>query len=261
MTTPQAVNGFKLDPEPKCCAANLTGRVAVVTGASSGIGRAIALALSRQGVQLCLVGRDPVRLAETATTARKFSQVKDFQIDLTVEDSSQPLLRHLQQECNRLDILIHSAGIIDLAPMERASVKSLDLQYATNVRAPYMLSQHLLPWLIEARGQIVFINSSAGLTAKRPDVGQYAATKHALKALADSLREEVNPKGVRVLSLYLGRSATPMQAGLYQQQGSSYQPETLLQPEDIASTVVHALMLPPTAEVTDLCMRPLQKSY
>jgi len=136
----------------------------------------------------------------------------------------------------------------------------LDLQYSTNVRAPYLLTQRLLPLLITSRGQIVFINSSVGLAANRPNIGQYAATKHALKALAESLREEVNPKGVRVLSAYLGRTATPMQEALFRAEGNTYHPETLLQPEDVASMIVHALMLPSTAEVTDINIRPMRKS-
>ncbi len=233
----------------------------MVTGASGGIGRAIALALSRHGVHLCLVGRDTIKLGETVAAAGQFSQVTAFEIDLTVEQNLQPLLQHLERDVGKLDILIHSAGAIRLNPLERARIGDLDLQYATNVRAPYIMTQHLLPLLTQARGQIVFINSSAGLTSNRPEVGQYAATKHALRAVADSLREEVNPKGIRVLSMYLGRTATPMQEALYQHQGSTYQPERLLQPEDVASTVVFALMLPLTAEVTDICMRPLQKSY
>jgi NADP-dependent 3-hydroxy acid dehydrogenase YdfG len=114
---------------------------------------------------------------------------------------------------------------------------------------------------MKARGQVVFVNSSAALSAKRPDVGQYSAMKHALKAIADSLREEVNPKGIRVLTVYLGRTATPMQAAIYQREGGEYHPEALLQPEDVASVVVQTLLLPSTAEVTDISMRPMQKSY
>ena len=239
----------------------LGGRVAVVTGASSGIGRAIAVALSRQDVRLCVVGRNPITLAETVAAVRQFSEVTGFQIDLTVEQNLRPLLQHLEREVGRLDILIHSAGVIHLDPLERAHVENLDLQYATNVRAPYMLTQHLLPLLTAGHGQIVFINSSAGLMAKRPEVGQYSATKHALKAIADSLREEVNPKGVRVLTMYLGRTATPIQKALYHQEGRVYAPETLLQPDDVASVVVQALLLPSTAEVTDISLRPMQKSY
>jgi NADP-dependent 3-hydroxy acid dehydrogenase YdfG len=143
--------------------------------------------------------------------------------------------------------------------MERARLTDFDFQYATNVRAPYALTQRLLPSLMAARGQIVFINSSVGLTAKRPDIGQYAATKHALKAIADSLREEVNPKGLRVLTVYLGRTATPMQETISRQEGRAYHPETLLQPEDVASVVLNALMLPPTAEVTDISIRPMAR--
>jgi short-subunit dehydrogenase len=90
-------------------------------------------------------------------------------------------------------------------------------------------------------------------------VGQYAATKHALKAIADCLREEVNPKGVRVLTVYLGRTATAMQEAVHRQEGRVYRPETLLQPEDVATMVVQALMLPYTAEVTDISIRPMVK--
>ena len=234
--------------------------MAVVTGASSGIGRAIASALSREGVQLCLIGRNPVALAETVAGVEQHSKVTSFQIDLTDPEKLGPFVRHLEMKVGRVDVLIHCAGVICQGAMEHAHIEELDLQYATNVRAPYLLTQHLLPLLTTTRGQIVFINSSAGLSAKRPEVGQYSATKHALKAIADSLREEVNSKGIRVLTLYLGRTATPMQEALSRQEGKVYHPEKLLQSEDVASIVVHALMLPATAEITDISMRPMIKA-
>ena len=237
----------------------LAGRVAVVTGASGGIGRAIAVALSRQGARICALGRNPVALAETIAAARVYSEASGFKVDLAVELDLQTLQRHLE-EAGSLDILIHSAGVIHQNEMEHADIEDLDLQYSINVRAPYQLTKRLLPQLTAARGQIVFINSSAGLTAKRANIGQYAATKHALKAIAESLREEVNPKGIRVLSLYLGRTATPMQAAIFQQEGRAYHPEALMQPEDVASIVIHALALPPTVEVTDISIRPMRKS-
>jgi len=237
----------------------LAEQIAIVTGASSGIGRAIAVALSREGVHVCALGRNRAALAETVAAARRFSNSTGFQIDLTVEKDLQPLLKQVQ-EVGRLDILIHCAGFIRQDLMERARIEDLDSQYATNIRAPYFLTKSLLPSLTAARGHIVFINSSAGLAAKRPEVGQYAATKHALRAMADSLREELNPKGVRVLSVYLGRTATPMQEALFREEGKTYHPEILLQPEDVASMVVQILMLPPTAEVTDISIRPMRKS-
>jgi len=199
-------------------------------------------------------------LAETAAAAGKRSLVTQFTLDLTVEENLPPLLRYLEKEVGRLDILVHSAGVIHLDPMGRARMEDFDLQYATNVRVPYLITQQLLSLLTSARGQVVFINSSVGLTARRPEVGQYSATKHALKAVADSLREEVNPRGIRVLTMYLGRTATPMQQTIFRNEGRFYDPEALLQPEDVAAIVIQALMLPPTAEVTDISIRPMQKS-
>jgi short-subunit dehydrogenase len=117
----------------------------------------------------------------------------------------------------------------------------------------------MLPLLVASRGQIVFINSTAGLTANRAEIGQYAATKYGLRAIADSLREEVNPCGVRVTSVYLGRTASPMQEALHREEGKSYEPQMLLQSGDVASVVIQSLVLPRTAEITDITLRPLCK--
>jgi NADP-dependent 3-hydroxy acid dehydrogenase YdfG len=257
----KVINETELADYPISKTSRLAGCLAVVTGASGGIGRAITLALAREGVQLCVVGRNPISLADTVAAARKFSQASSFEIDLTVEENLKPLLRYLEEQGDRVDILIHSAGVMHQDPMACARIEDLDLQYATNIRAPYLMTQRLLPLLTTARGQIVFINSSVGLTAKRPKIGQYSATKHALKAIADSVREEVNPKGIRVLTIFLGRTATPMQEVAYQHDRRDYHPEFLLQPEDIATMIISALSLPRTAEVTDISMRPMQKSY
>jgi NADP-dependent 3-hydroxy acid dehydrogenase YdfG len=123
-----------------------------------------------------------------------------------------------------------------------------------------ILTQRLLPLLKKPRGQIVFINSSVGLTA-RPNVGYYSATQHAFKALTDSLRGEVNADGIRVLSVYPGRTATPRIQALHAEEGRPYEPEHLLQPDDIASVVLNAIALPWTAEVTDISLRSMRKSY
>jgi NADP-dependent 3-hydroxy acid dehydrogenase YdfG len=147
-----------------------------------------------------------------------------------------------------------------MGPHEGASVGDLDRQYQTNVRGPYLLTQALLQNLRARRGQIVFINSTVGLEA-RAAVGQYASTQHALRAIADALRAEVNPAGVRVLSVYLGRTATARQARIFRLEGRPYAPELLIQPANVAEMVVAALRLPRTAEVTEIRMRPLVKSY
>ena len=102
---------------------------------------------------------------------------------------------------------------------------------------------------------MIFINSTQGLVAS-PGVGQFAATQHAMRALADSTRAEVNSQGVRVTTIFLGRTATERQAAIFAMEQRSYAPERLIQPKDIARVVVSLVMLPRTSEVTEIRMRP-----
>jgi NADP-dependent 3-hydroxy acid dehydrogenase YdfG len=237
----------------------LGGRIAVITGAGSGVGRAMASAFADQGATLCLVGRTPAALEATAHALDSANATtRCYATDLTQDDEVQALAEHLTNDWDAVDILVHSAGMHAMGRLEVAPVMELDMQYKTNVRAPYLLTQLLLQLLRRRQGQVVFINSSAGLSA-RGGVGPYAATKHALKAVADSFREEVNADGLRVLSVYLGRTASPMQANIHASEGKPYHPEYLLQPNDVAAVVLNALCLPRTAEVTDISIRPLRK--
>jgi NADP-dependent 3-hydroxy acid dehydrogenase YdfG len=239
----------------------LENQVVVVTGASSGIGKAIALGLAGQGATLCLVGRKLETLQLVADAAKGIApKTYCYQADLAVNCKVEELIENIKRDIQSVDILIHSAGVIWLGPLENAPADQLDGHYNTNLRAPYVLTQGLLPLLKSRQGQILFVNSSAGLTA-RANASQYAATKHGLKAVADSLREEVNPAGVRVLSLFLGRTASPMQAAVFAMEHKPYNPELLMQPEDVASVAIHALTLPRSVEVTEISMRPLVKSY
>jgi NADP-dependent 3-hydroxy acid dehydrogenase YdfG len=236
-------------------------KIAIVTGASSGIGRAIALSLAGEGAQLWLVGRRPDPLEEVANLVKGYSSsVRPFRADLTSDEDIHALAAQVQVTCGRLDMLIHSAGEIHHAEHASASLSHLDRQYRANVRGPYLLTQVLLPLLRIGRGQIVFINSSSGLRARGRN-GQFAATQHALKAVAESLREEVNPDGIRVLSVFPGRTATPRTEMLFREERKDYRPDLLMQPDDVATIVVHALKVPRTAEVTDISIRPLVKSY
>ncbi|TFY96870.1 SDR family NAD(P)-dependent oxidoreductase [Ramlibacter rhizophilus] len=240
----------------------LAGRVAVVTGASRGIGEAIALALAASGARLCLVGRDEDTLLRVAQGAHRAhdTQVphRCFRADLADDADVERLADSLRRDLQTVDVLVHAAGILHPARFENASAAQFDAQYRTNVRAPFVLTQRLLAPLKVARGQVVFVNSSAGLSA-RADHGQYAATKHALKAVADSLREEVNPAGVRVLSVFLGRTATRMQAELHAIEGKPYEPVALIQPEDVAALTLQVLLMPRNVEVTDISLRPMRK--
>lgn len=236
----------------------LHGKTALVTGASGAIGRAVALALAARGVDLLLSGRDEERLEGAAVSARGLGvAVETHATDLAAEGAPAALARRLEERFGGLDVLVHAMGVFATGPVATTPVAELDRQIRGNLRVPYVLTQLLLPTLIERRGQIVFVSSSAALRP-RGSLAAYAGSKAALGALADALRDEVNAAGVRVLSVYPGRTASAMQEEVHRIEGLPYRPERLLQPADVAASVVAALELPDTAEVTDLHLRPMR---
>jgi NAD(P)-dependent dehydrogenase (short-subunit alcohol dehydrogenase family) len=183
------------------------------------------------------------------------------QVDLTDVEAICKLARRVESEAAAgLSGLVHCAGALHKATVASGDVEFLEMMYATNLRAPYVLSQSLLPVLEASRGTIIFINSTAGLTARGGAVG-YSSTKHAMRALADGLRDEVNERGIRVVSIYPGRTATRGVDRAFRAEGRDYDPSLLLQPEWIADLVRYALELPSGAELTDITIRPSRKSY
>ena len=115
--------------------------------------------------------------------------------DLNVDAAIESLAHRIRQEFTTLDILVHCAGVFSKGILENTPVQQLDTLYRTNLRQPFLLTQALLPLLKTQQGQIVFINSSQGLHAKANT--DRSATQHALKAITDSLRDEVNGNGIR----------------------------------------------------------------
>lgn len=236
---------------------SLQGSIALVTGAGSGIGKAIATALARRGATVWFAGRTASKLeAAVQALPPSAARARTFACDLSQEDSAPELARQLGD----LDILVLAAGEYASGAIADTPSETLDTLYRANLRANYRLTRSFLPTLRARAGDIVFINSSTGLGA-RPEVGAFSATNHALKALADALRSEVERDGLRVLSVYPGRTATPRLEALYAKNGQQYRPELLLQPEDIATAVLNALELPHEAEITDISLRPMAKSY
>lgn len=237
----------------------LTGRIAVVTGASSGVGRAVALGLAAQGADVYAVGRAVRSLETLVEEGRKcFGSVYPIFLDLAQVSEVVSVAHRLFDQVEKIDILIHSAAIYSLGSFEAAEIEDFDRQYKVNLRGPYLLTQALLPLVKRACGDVVFINSTVGLNACA-SVAQYAATKHGLRAVADSLRQEANSDGIRVLTVYLGRTATAMQKHIHEKEGKPYHPDRLIQPEDVAATIIHSVRLPRTAEITEISMRPLLK--
>lgn len=186
------------------------------------------------------------------------SKAACYQVDLLEEKEIKKLKKQVTKTFGGVNILVHSAGVIARSTVATASSKDFDWQYLSNVRAPFLLTRLFLPTLTVRRGHIVFINSTVGLVGAQ-GLSQYSATKHALRGLADSLREEVGPQGVRVLSVFLGRTATPMQAKVHKWEKKPYVPENLIQPDQVASVVIGALILGSKAEVTDIRIRPTLK--
>jgi len=230
----------------------LKDRVALVTGASSDIGQAISQQLLRAGALVGLLGRRADRLAALAAANPGRSEI--HVADLTHAGDAARVQQAVAVH-GRLDVLVLGSGIY----LRSEDPAALTRQFEANVQGPYTLLRSLLPLLIGARGQIVFINSTQGLSAAK-DVGQFAATQHAMKAIADSLRDEVNPLGVRVVSLFLGRTATERQQTIFDMEHRPYAPERLIQPEDVADLVMSLLRLGSTAEVTNVTLRPMLKT-
>ncbi|GAA3375982.1 SDR family oxidoreductase [Streptomyces sannanensis] len=223
----------------------------LITGAGSGIGAAVARRLHERGDELVLLARDAGRAKELAA---RYPGARTLVGDLAEPDRLSWAFSH-QTLPDRLDSLLHIAGVVELGTVGDLTPKTWHGQLNVNLIAPAELTRLLLPQLRVSQGHVVFVNSGAGLHA-HAEWGAYAASKHGLKALADSLREEEHANGLRVTSVYPGRTASPMQAKVHQQEGKEYDPDRWIDPESVATTILMALDLPRDAEVHDLTVRP-----
>src|SRR4051812_14024212 len=207
----------------------------LVTGAGSGIGEAIADRLAQRGDRVVRLSRDVVDLSDAAAVAH---WAADFAQDL-----------------ERLDSLLHVAGTVDLASVAELAPEVWQRHLAVNLTAPALLTGPLLPALRAAGGTVVFVNSSAGLTANA-HWSAYAASKFGLRALADSLRAEEAGNGVRVTTVFPSRTATPMQERVHEQEGRTYDASRWISVDTVAASVLHVLDLPPDASIPELVIRP-----
>ncbi|MFE9248378.1 SDR family oxidoreductase [Streptomyces sp. NPDC007088] len=223
----------------------------VITGAGSGIGAALARRLHERGDELVLLARDAGRAKELAA---QLPGARTLVGDLSDPDRLSWAFSH-QSLPDRVDSLLHVAGVVDLGSVAETTPKTWRHQLNVNLLAPAELTRHFLPQLRAARGTVVFVNSGAGLSAS-PEWGAYAASKHGLKALADSLRGEEKQHGVRVTTVYPGRTASPMQAKIHHQEGRPYDASAWIDPDSVATAVLTALDLPADATMTDVTVRP-----
>jgi len=210
-------------------------RTHLVTGAASGIGLALADRLSERGDRVVRLTRDDVDLSDSVALVR---WATDFADDL-----------------ERLDSLVHSAGTVDLGTVAELDVETWQRQLAVNLTAPALLTAPLLPALRAAAGTVVFVNSSAGLSANA-EWPAHAAPKFGLRALTDSLRAEEAANGVRVTTVFPSRTATPMQEKVHEQEGRTYDASRWIRPETVADSILHVLDLAADATIPELVVRP-----
>jgi NAD(P)-dependent dehydrogenase (short-subunit alcohol dehydrogenase family) len=236
---------------------SLENMTALVIGASSGIGRATALALAKHKARVALVARRQSILDDLVTKCGPLASA--YVCDITDDGKIKEFAAKVQADFAQIDILVHASGIIKLGKTEDASVADFDAQFAANVRGPYLLTQLLLPSLRSASGQIVLVNSSITRASNTDGRGAFAATQHALRSIADTLRDEVNGAGVRVTTVYPGSTATQRQVELFALAGKRYDPNRMLRPEDVAEALIFTLTIDRTLEITDLYLRPMLK--
>jgi len=210
----------------------LAGKTALITGATGGLGKAIALELAKNGCDLFLVGRDNEKLRTLHHEIKELYSVRleSKSVDLSVDMEVGYLL---SQAGYRIDILINNAGMFPLKSLDESSNEDFDRCFAVNVRTPFILSRELGRHMREKGwGRIVNIGSSSAYNGSG-ETGVYCASKHALLGLSRSLYQEHRGSGVRVYSVSPGSIQTPMGATDVRQDYS-----TFLNPVEVAEYII-----------------------
>jgi NADP-dependent 3-hydroxy acid dehydrogenase YdfG len=223
----------------------------LITGAGSGIGAALAGMLHGRGDDLLLVARNDERAADLRDA---FPGAETLVADLADPPGLERALAADSLPA-RLDSLVHAAGDVDLQPVADFDLGAWQRQLDVNLTAAALLCRAALPALREAGGTVVLVNSGAGLAA-HPSWAAYAASKFGVRALADALRGEEAGSGVRVTSLFPGRTSTPMQERVHEQEGKKYDAGEWSSPETVAASIVHVLDLPADSAIPELVLRP-----
>lgn len=229
-------------------------RTALVTGATEGIGRATAFALGRAGWQVGVCARTASRvdalLGELAAAAIRAAGRAG---DVGDERDAPAIVGHVTDALGAVDALVNNAGVLIAKPFEELTPADWDRTMATNLRSLFLMTREVLPEMRRRRrGTVVNVASLAG---RNGFVGgtAYAASKHGVLGFSKSLMLEVRRDGIRVVAVCPGSVGTAM---LRDQPLLKADPDKILTPEDVASTILHALELPERALVSELDIRP-----
>ncbi|MDP2480589.1 MAG: SDR family NAD(P)-dependent oxidoreductase [Candidatus Palauibacterales bacterium] len=233
----------------------LTDRVAVVTGASRGIGFAVAHALGREGCRLAICSRTRDELEGAAERlAGSGSEVLAMPADVAVEEDVERLAQRVREEMGGADILVNNAGITRFGAIDELTARDLDEVLATNVRGPFLCARAFLPGMLEREdGVIVNIASLAGKNFFAGGAA-YVASKHALVGLSKSMMLDLRSRGVRVLTVLPGSVDT---AFFDTQDRFDPDRDRILRPETVAEAVVEAVRLSDRGTVSEIEVRPV----
>jgi NADP-dependent 3-hydroxy acid dehydrogenase YdfG len=217
----------------------MAGRLAVVTGASSGIGQAVAEALVRAGARTVLVARSEDRLRELA------ARLGDAAVVCAADVAREEGVARVVEAAGAPDIVVHAAGAFELAPLARTSTDAFDRLLAVNLRAAFLLVQAYVPGMLERRsGDVVFIGSIAGRHAF-PANGAYSASKFGLRGMHAVLAAELRGTGVRTCLVEPAATDTPLWNAIDRAENPGLpEPASMLSPAAVAGAVVHAVTRP-----------------
>jgi NADP-dependent 3-hydroxy acid dehydrogenase YdfG len=235
---------------------SLQGTVAIITGASRGIGKATALTLAASGVNLALVARSSQALEDVATQCKQLgADALAITADLTNVDHLPNILTAVKNKWGALHYLINNAGIYKHAAADKSSVTQWDKELDINFRALAHLTRYALPEIEkQPRGAIVNIASISGKMS-HAGASMYCATKHAVIGFANAVFEDVRERNIKVCSICPGYVNTEMVAS------DSIDPAKCIQPEDIAKAVMFVLTFPDTGCPTEIVVRPQLSPY
>jgi NADP-dependent 3-hydroxy acid dehydrogenase YdfG len=240
----------------------LEGKIVLVTGASSGIGQATALALSKAGAKVAVGARRADRLADLAQQAP--GEILTLKLDITDRQSAQDAVAATVEHFGALDALVNNAGIMLSGPILGADVTEWTRMVETNLLGSMYAVHAALPHLLESKGAVVQISSTSGRTSSAMS-GVYSATKFGINAFAEALRQEVTEQGVRVVLVEPGFVATELASHITVpaiQAMAKTMAESIrtLQPEDIANAVLYALTQPAHVAVNEILIRPTDQA-